>query len=102
MQKNNLALTFGCGDLIVLRSRQSFGEFSELMIVSRKQCLSRVLGGVVQILRDGPGDRQSVKGCCAATNLIEQDKRTRRRAMQDCCRLSHLDHKSRTPACQVI
>ena len=47
MQKYDLALAFGCGDLIVLRSRQSLRELSQFVVVSRKECLGRMFCGIV-------------------------------------------------------
>ena len=52
MQKHDFAFTLSCGDLIVLRTRQTFSQLCQLVIVRRKQSLRRVFGRVMQILRN--------------------------------------------------
>ena len=102
MKKDDFAFAFGRGDLIVLRARQSFGQFGQLVIVRSEQRLGRVLRRIVQVLGHGPGDRKTIEGRRAAANLIQQDQRARRRAVQDRRRLSHLDHERRAAARQIV
>ena len=50
----------------------------------------------------GPGDRRSVKSRGAAADLVENDKGTRTRLVQDRRGLDHLDHKGRAAARQIV
>ncbi len=47
----------------------------------------------MQIFSNRPGDRQSVKGRCATSNLIEDNKAARGRLIENGRRLNHLRHE---------
>ena len=40
MKEYDITVTFGCGELIILSSREIFGKLGQLVIVGRKQRLS--------------------------------------------------------------
>src|SRR2546430_2297403 len=102
MQKYNLAFALSRRDLIVLRSWQTLCQFSQLVIMRGEQGLRAMVRRVVQVLGDGPGDRQAVERRRAAANFIKQHERTRRRAVKNRRSLSHLNHERRTSAREIV
>ena len=57
---------------------------------------------VVQVLGDGPGDADAVKGARAAADFVEYDQAVAGGVVQDIGRLLHLDHERAAAAGQVI
>ena len=66
-------------------------ELGELEVVRGKQ--REGLRLVVQISRDAAGQRQAVKGRCAAADLVHQHQRVRRGGVQYLRGLGHLQHE---------
>ena len=60
--------------------RQLFGE-SELVVVGGEERARA--DALVQVLDDGPGEREAVVGAGAAADFVEQDKAARRGCVED-------------------
>jgi hypothetical protein len=72
------------------------------VIVSCKQRLRSVVRRVVQVLGNGPRDRQAIERRGAAPDLVKQHERARRGAVQDGRGLSNIDQERRTAARQIV
>ena len=57
---------------------------------------------VVQVLGDGPGQRDAVVGAGAAADLVEDDQAARRGVVEDVGRLGHLHHERALPPAQFV
>src|SRR4028119_809072 len=55
-----------------------------------------------QILGDCPSNRKTIKGCCAATNFIEENERFGSGMIKDIGRFVHLYHERRLTCSEVI
>src|SRR4051794_33005845 len=70
------------------------------MVMSCEERLSARLR--VDVFDGGPGDGESVVGCGAATDLVEEDERARSGSVEDRGGLGHLDHEGGTAACEIV
>ena len=77
-----------------------FGQFGELVVVGGEEGLGA--GAGVDVLDDGPGQRQPVVGGGAAADFVEHDEAARRGGVQDNGRLGHLDHEGGAAAGQIV
>ena len=75
-------------------------ELRQLEVVRREQRERAV--AVVQVARDGAGERQAVEGGRAAADLVHQHQRLVGGAVQDGGRLGHLEHEGRLRVGQVV
>src|ERR1700753_1691615 len=76
-----------------------FGQFGQLVVMRREQGAST--DALMNMLDHGPRQRQTVVGCGAAADFVENDKAARSRGIENHRRLSHLDHE-RGPAAREI
>ncbi|MNC91140.1 hypothetical protein D3C83_73390 [compost metagenome] len=67
------------------------GELGELVIVRGKDGFGPRPG--VNMLDDGPSDRQAVEGRGSASDFVEQNKARRRGRVQNLRGLRHLHHE---------
>ena len=58
--------------------------------------------GLVQVLHRRPGDRQPVIGGRAATDFVEDDKRTRAGLIEDRGGFDHFDHEGRAASGKIV
>ena len=70
------------------------------MIVRGEHCLTA--DDVVQVLAHTPGNGDPVVGAGAATDLVQQHQRARRRRMQNRARFTHLHHKGALTTHQIV
>ena len=75
-------------------------ELGELVVVRREE--RAAADDVVEVLGDGPRDREAVVRARAAADLVEDDERAARRATEDVRRLLHLDHEGALAAREVV
>src|SRR6266496_4273677 len=70
------------------------------MVVRRENRLAA--DGVVEALRDRPGDRHAVVGRRAAPDLVEQHQAAGARGVKNGARFAHFDHEGGLPAHEVV
>src|SRR5260370_3728123 len=99
MQKDDVTLPFLDAHRVAGERREFGGERGQLVVMRREESAAAV--DLVQILKSGPGDREAAEGRGAAADLVENDKGTRARLLQDRRGLDHLDHKRRPAARQI-
>src|SRR5277367_5702100 len=100
VQKDDVAPPFLDPHRVAGERREFGGERGQFVIMRREEGAAAV--DLVQVLEGGPGDRQSVEGRRAAADLVENDKGTWPRLVQDRGGFYHLDHKGRAAARQIV
>ena len=100
VQEHDFLADLAHRDVEVANVLELLGELRQLVIMRRKDRLAP--DAVVQALGDRPGDRDAIVGRCATADLIEQHQAPARSGVQDRARLTHLDHKGRLAAHQVV
>ena len=60
------------------------------------------VGIVVQVFDDRPGDGDTVIGAGAASELVEEDERTRSEGVEDAGGFLHFDHKGRFASRDIV
>ena len=100
MQEDDIALPLFHHDSGVGAALKLVRQLGHFMIVRRKKRAAVV--ALVQVLQRGPSNREAIIRRRAAPNLVENNKRTFIRLIEDRGGFHHLDHKSRAPPCQII
>ena len=86
--------------VVVAQARQPLGQLGQLVVVRGEQ--RPAADAVVQVLRDGPGQRHAVVGAGAAADLVEDHQAARRGVVQDVGRLGHLHHERALRPAQLV
>ena len=68
--ENDFVVPFLDRDGDVAESRQMFFELRQFLVVRREKGARASVGGAVEVLDDGPGDREPIVGRRAATNFV--------------------------------
>ena len=76
VQEDDAAGVLAHGDADVVHACEALGEQRELVVMRGEE--RACADAVVQMLDDGPGEREAVVGGGAAAHLIEQDERALR------------------------
>jgi hypothetical protein len=72
MKEHDGAVVLARADRDVAHVGRRLGELGQLVVVGREQRAAFPV--VVQVLGDGPGDREAVVGARAAADLVEDDE----------------------------
>ena len=90
-EEDDVFVPLADGDVVVLDRFFTGGEVAEFVIVGGEEGAG--LGGVVEMLGDGPGDGESVEGGGAAPNFIENDQGVSSGIVDDECGFVHFYHE---------
>ena len=63
------------------------------MVMRGEECFAAELARVVDVLDDGPSNRESVEGACSAADFVEYDEAARGGVGKDVGGFEHLDHE---------
>src|SRR5579883_256455 len=99
-EEDHLIAGFLHGYMQIADSRQLIGEFGELVVMGCKQRAGA--DALVDVLDDGPGQRQPIVSSSAAPDFVQDYQAARSRGIQNDGGLGHLHHKRRTAARQVV
>src|SRR5450432_838122 len=91
VQEDDVASVLARGDAPVFATSARHGELGELVVVRREEGTAR--GDIVEVLANGPRDRETIVRARAATDFVEQDERALGRAAENVGGLLHLDHE---------
>ena len=91
MQKDDITLPVRHTHSEIDEARQFLRELRQLMEMGREQCARAI--DLMQMFNTSPGNRQAIKSRCAATDLIEDDKRTRACLIENGGSFHHLNHE---------
>ena len=72
------------------------------MIVRGEQCPGSQVPAVLDMLRNSPGDAQSIVGAGSSADLIQENQTAGGRAVQDVSGLDHLHHEGALSGSQVV
>ena len=82
--------------------RQDFGQFGQFVIVSSEKGFGPQPGMVVDVLDDGPGNRDAVVGAGSTTDLIKDEQAASTGVIEDVGRLHHLHHKGALTSADLV
>ena len=100
VQEDHLPVDLADGDVVVPGVLQRLGELHQLVIVGREQHTHAC--DFVQVLHGRPGDGQTVEGCGASADLVEDHERALGRLIEDRRGLHHLDHERRSTSREIV
>ena len=100
MQEHNVVAALHRAHVQVLRPCVAGRELREFEVVRRKQREAAVL--VVQLARDGAGQRQAVEGAGATVHFVHQHQALFGGAVHDGGGLGHLEHEGAFLIGQVV
>jgi hypothetical protein len=100
VEEDHLALPLLHAERVAGEAGEAGGQRGELVVVGGEEGAAAVR--LVEVLDDGPGDREAVVGGGAAADLVEDDEAAGCREVQDRGGLDHLDHEGRAAAGEVV
>ncbi len=101
-QENDLVIYLLDRHIVILDAPETFLHLVQFMVVRGKERARFRFRMLMDVLHDCPGDGNTVIRGSAASQLVEQYQATRRKVVQDVCRLVHLYHKGRLAHGNII
>ena len=100
MQKHDVARMVGDFHGEIYEARKALRELREFVKMRGEKGARPI--DLVEMLDRRPGDGEPVEGRRAASDLIEDNQRARRRAIEDGGGFDHLDHEGRASARKIV